>query len=59
MYYFHFLGYIQIYWLDIVEQTRTGMQVLIPLQPFSILYIKIKNGSFCLFRLFTGDSHSN
>jgi hypothetical protein len=29
MYYFHFLGYIQIYWLDIVEQTRTGMQVLI------------------------------
>jgi hypothetical protein len=29
MYYFHFLSYIQIVWVDMVEQTRKGMQVLI------------------------------
>jgi hypothetical protein len=29
MYYFHFLGYVQVFWLDMVAPTRTGMQVLI------------------------------
>ena len=28
MYYFHFLSNIQIVWVDMVEPTRKGMQVL-------------------------------
>jgi hypothetical protein len=30
MYYFHFLSYILIVWVDMIEPTHKGMQVLTP-----------------------------
>jgi hypothetical protein len=51
--FFHFLSYIQIVWVYMVEPTRKGMQVL------SHLVFYKNNVSLCLFRLFSSDSHPN
>jgi hypothetical protein len=39
MYYFHFLSYIQIVWVYMVEPTRKGMQVLNHLVFYKIMWV--------------------
>jgi hypothetical protein len=41
MYYFHFLSYIQIVWVDMVEPTRKSMEVLTHLVFYKIMSIYV------------------